>query len=151
MAGAGELDLDELGLDAEALARAEDALAALAGNYLQWAERDLASLREILAAAWPLSPAARGEVGGRLFSVAHDLKGQAATFGYPLLTRLGNAVCRLLETQPLPDDAGLAAVETLVTAMAEVVSLDLHDDGGPAGRDLVHRLADLLPPLADGA
>jgi HPt (histidine-containing phosphotransfer) domain-containing protein len=150
MAGGGgdpeDVSPDDLGIDADALARAEAALAALAGGYLRWAEADMAALCAALAEAWALAPPERGGACARLFAVAHNIKGQAATFGYPLLTRLGNAVCRLVEGDAAVDDCGLARVEALVTAMGEVVTRDLRDDGGAAGRDLVLRLDGVLPP-----
>lgn len=150
MAGGGgdpdDLNPDDLGIDAEALARAEAALAALAGGYLRWAEADMAALRAALAEARAAAPAARGVACAHVFAVAHNIKGQAATFGYPLLTRLGNAVCRLLESDTAADDGVLARVEALVTAMGEVVTRNLRDDGGAAGRDLVLRLDGVLPP-----
>lgn len=130
---AGEWDVDP-----DALARAEAALHALSDDYLRWVEADLIRLGAALAAlraadqeSWPVAAEA-------LFAVAHDIKGQAATFGYPLLTRLGGMLCRTVRQEG--GTAALARVETLVTAMAEVVDLRLCGDGGEQGRDLVARL-----------
>ena len=77
-------------LDPLALARAEAALAALSNNYLAWADADLTRLQGALA---PFQP-------DLLFAVAHDMKGQAGTFGFPLITELAHRLCRLLENQP---------------------------------------------------
>jgi HPt (histidine-containing phosphotransfer) domain-containing protein len=43
-----------------------------------------------------LSPASRDE----LFRAAHDIKGDAATFGYPLAAAAADSLCRLMEHAP---------------------------------------------------
>lgn len=119
--------LSELpGIDPVALARAEAALAALADNYLAWAEADVARLR---AALDPFQP-------DLLFAIAHDVKGQAGTFGFPLITELANRLCRLLESQPVDQDGAALLVEL----MSEARSRRLDGDGGEDGRRLLARL-----------
>ncbi len=55
-----------------------------------------------LSAAWDaianggLSDAARGE----LFRAAHDIKGDAATFGFPSAGAAANSLCRVIEHAP---------------------------------------------------
>lgn len=123
-----ETDDDLLGLDPEALARAEAALDRLSPQYLHWAEADLASLRTALA---ELSTE-------RLFAVAHNMKGQAATFGYPLITAIGERLCRYIDAHP--KDADPARLTALVEAMAQVLTVRLDGDGGTAGQAILARL-----------
>lgn len=94
-------------LSPEALARAEAALAALSGDFRAWVEADLARLR---AALDPFQPA-------RLFAIAHDIKGQAGTFGYPVATELANRLCRLIEAGRLEPIHAAALVEALAEAL----------------------------------
>ncbi|MCR6631239.1 MAG: Hpt domain-containing protein [Magnetospirillum sp.] len=128
---------DEFELDPAALARAEAALAALTSDYIRWMEADMASLRAALDALREAGPAEAPERCRQLFAVAHNMKGQAGTFGYPLLTRLGNALCRLLEGSAAGGAVPLARLGALVDAMGEVVAGRLDGDGGVAGRDLL--------------
>lgn len=100
-------DLPEI--DPQSLARAEAALAALADHYRSWAAADLVRLR---AALTPFRP-------DTLFAIAHDIKGQAGTFGFPLVTERANALCRILEGRPAPEQAA-ALVDALAEAMAEI-------------------------------
>lgn len=120
------------GLDPDALARAEAALASLSDNYLHWAEADLAALKEAYercrAVSDPSEPLAR------LFTIAHDMKGQATTFGYPLVTELGHRLCREIERHP---STTTPSMQRLVGAIAEVLSRRLAGDGGAVGRDLL--------------
>lgn len=125
-------------LDPEALARAEAALQALSHHYLDWAEADLALLRAALAEvlAQPDQPAPLA----RLLTIAHDMKGQAATFGYPLITGIGESLCRLINETPTPDAATLARLIGMVEAITEVLNHRLEGDGGAKGRDILARL-----------
>jgi HPt (histidine-containing phosphotransfer) domain-containing protein len=80
-------DNDLPDIDPDALARAEAALAGLQETYRQWVRADMARLEQ----AWLDGDRAQ------MFTVAHDMKGQAATFGYPRVTQLAGELCRLLK------------------------------------------------------
>lgn len=124
----------------EALARAEAALAALHGDYLTWAANDLDRLRCAVAALRRTAAGGRAEAARVVFAIAHDIKGQAATFDYPLLSRLGMALCRLAEAG---EGACATRAEALTAAMGLVLQDRLTGDGGDRGRLLVARLEGL--------
>lgn len=132
--------LDSDALDPDALARAEAALAKLSENYLTWAEADVASLRAIIGEIREhpseFSADTIPDILWRLFRVAHDVKGQATTFGYPLVTEIGRRLCAVIE-------AGTPDIEMLsrhVEAIAEVIALRLTGDGGQTGQEILARL-----------
>jgi hypothetical protein len=131
---AGNAELPEL--SPEALARAEAALAGLSQRYLDWATSDAARLcacvQEIQDGKTALATGL-----ARLFTIAHDMKGQAATFGYPLVSELGNRLCRLIEAEPAPDLSALPQIARLASAMTRVIAERLDGDGGEAGRRLL--------------
>lgn len=113
------------GLSPDALARAENALAALEGRWRRTARADCRALRlelnVLMDAAPGLDPAAGA---ARMFTLAHDMKGQAATFGFPEITELANRLCRRIEAAPRPGGdepaewAGLvAAIETALATL----------------------------------
>lgn len=127
------------GADKDAvLAQAEAAVAALSAEYRAWAEADLAKLRDTLAQL-RRDPADTTALR-RLYAVAHDMKGQAATFGYPLLTRIAQALCRFLEDQPALGAHQLDHLALLVEAAATVLERRLEGDGGAEGHALLSRL-----------
>lgn len=128
-------DMDFADLDPDVLARAEAALADLSHDYLTWAEADIASLRAGLADL-DEHPADASAILERLFRLTHDMKGQATTFGYPLVTEIGQRLCRLFEAGQVKADLLLLHVE----ALAEVVESRLTGDGGDAGRAIIGRL-----------
>lgn len=126
-------------LDPDGLARAEAALSRLSDSYLTWAEADCAALAACLAdiAADPTDPA---DGLWRLFRIAHDMKGQAGTFGYPLVTEIARRLCLAIESMPEPDGEGLDHIARHVAALAEVVASRLDGDGGARGRTLLDGL-----------
>nr|WP_068428106.1 peptide ABC transporter substrate-binding protein [Magnetospirillum sp. XM-1]CUW37183.1 putative Chemotaxis protein histidine kinase and related kinases\ len=133
MAGDGELPE----ISPEALARAESALAGLSGRYLDWATADSVRLRACLDEAQ--APGADlAALLPRLFTISHDMKGQATTFGYPLVSELGNRLCRLIEEAgPAPAPEILARAARLADGMAQVIAERLEGDGGERGRILL--------------
>jgi chemotaxis protein histidine kinase CheA len=116
--------------------QAEGALAALADRYLAWAQADVARLGAGVAR---LREGSRDGLS-ELFDIAHDVKGQGTTFGYPLVTEIANRLCRLIEGCGDPDAATLAALAAHVAALAEILALRLQGDGGDRGRRLLGRL-----------
>lgn len=114
------------GLDAEALARAEAALARLSHDYPRWLRADLAAARTCL------SPPDLD----RLHTIIHDIKGQAGTFGYPLISHIGQHLCRMLVDEAPPS----RRIVPLLDAMESVVDHGLTGDGGEMGRELLARL-----------
>src|SRR3569833_2255274 len=80
------------------VARAEQALAELSGEFGNWMDSECDRL-----------DAARNSVKSEgfdersmeaLFHAAHDLKGQAATFGFPAVAAAADSLCRLIELTP---------------------------------------------------
>jgi HPt (histidine-containing phosphotransfer) domain-containing protein len=80
------------------VARAETALAGLSGEFGNWMTIEA----DRLSAAWDaigsngFSDTTRGE----LFRAAHDIKGDAATFGFPSAGAAANSLCRIIEHAP---------------------------------------------------
>jgi len=128
------------GVDASVLAQAEAMMAALQGDYLVWAEGDVAALFKAIDAlesgAGDLT-AAKAEV----FRVAHDMKGQGGTFGYDLITLAGNRLCRFLEKVGDPLTAAqVEAIRIHAEAIRTVLSSRTQGDGGSSGEEMLAAL-----------
>ena len=80
------------------VARAEEALAGLSGEFKHWmiAEAD----RLAAAHAAILKSGFSDEANGELFRAAHDIKGDAATFGFPAAAATAESLCRIIEHAP---------------------------------------------------
>ena len=121
------------------LARAEAALAELEASYPERLRADVAAIE---AAARRLDEDPGPAACDALYDLVHDLKGQAGTFGYPLITEIGDHLCHYLRRCR---EAGAAPEGTVVRlhvrALAAVAGEDLRGDGGETGRRLCAGLA----------
>ncbi len=130
-----------------ALARAEAAVADLAKNYASWALADVAKARAALAAAGE-DPAHRAQHIEAVFRVGHDFKGQGASFGYPLITRIGHSLCTLTRDHALDyHDRHLELAKSHVDAIDLVLSKGIKGDGGQVGAALVAKLEQRVAEL----
>ncbi|MFO1110980.1 MAG: Hpt domain-containing protein [Bradyrhizobium sp.] len=80
------------------VARAEKALQGLSGEFKKW----MAIEADRLSAAWDAirSKGFNELTRGELFRAAHDIKGDAATFGFPSAGAAANSLCRIIEHAP---------------------------------------------------
>ncbi|MDA0998367.1 MAG: Hpt domain-containing protein [Proteobacteria bacterium] len=123
-------------VDMATLERAEAAIAGMTDSYLEWVLEDLKKL----GAAFVNLKAASGErkaEADAVFQIAHDIKGQGGSFGYDLMTVVGNELCRLLEKVPSIGNPEVEAVRVHIEAMKLIIQNKIKGDGGPAGQALV--------------
>jgi len=91
------------------VARAEAALAQLSSEFSAWMDAEcerLIEARDIVR-----KDGFTIDLHENLFRAAHDIKGEAATFGFPAVAQAADSLCRLLEHTP--DLNKLPEVETL--------------------------------------
>jgi HPt (histidine-containing phosphotransfer) domain-containing protein len=100
------------------VSRAEATLGKLAGEFTTWMYDECERLE-----------AAREDIDchglnqkthGPLFCAAHDIKGEAATFGYPALAGVADSLCRLLEHTPQLSRIPVALVNQHVAAVRAI-------------------------------
>ena len=89
--------VDEKNAD-DPVARAEKALADLSGEFSNWMMIECDRLAAAHAAV--LKDGLTGETRDELFRAAHDIKGDAATFGYPLAGHTAESLRRIIEHAP---------------------------------------------------
>ena len=87
-----EKDLDD------PIARAEEALAGLSGEFKDWMRVEADRLSAAYAAI--LTEGFSNKASEELFRAAHDIKGDAATFGYPSAAAAAESLCRVIEHAP---------------------------------------------------
>jgi len=102
--------------------RAEQALFELSGDFSRWMESECERLD---AARHAVGAGFTEQTRDELFRAAHDIKGEAVTFGFPLIEPVAASLCRLIEHSP-----DLARIPLLL--------VDQHVDGI---RAIVHRNA----------
>jgi len=126
----------------ETLARAAEAATALRANYTEWARIDLDNTQ-----VW-LDAAKRGADGRReqldlLYGAMHNIKGQGTSFGYPLVTRIGQSLCRLIAPGRAVDEPGLKIAQAHLDALKLVLDQKIAGKGGEVGEQLAARLESL--------
>lgn len=125
---------------ADVLARAQAAVEDLAKGYTTWARADVDRARKALEAA-ASDPAQRTRHMEELFRVAHDLKGQGASFGYPLITKLADSLCRLTRDRKLSyGDQHLDLAKAHLDAVQLVLTKEIKGEGGQVGAELAAKL-----------
>ena len=130
-----------------ALARAEAAVANLAQDYASWALADVAKARTALAAAID-DPAGRGQHIEALFRVGHDLKGQGTSFGFPLVTKIGQSLCALTRDRDRQyESRHLDLAKAHLDALDLILAKSIKGEGGKVGAELVAKLEQRVSEL----
>jgi len=128
------------GVDVEAIAKAEAMIANLQDDYLVWADEDTTKLEQACDVLThdPLDPeAAKAEV----FHVAHDMKGQGGSFGYDLITVVGDQLCRFVEgLEGAPSRTEADVLRVHVETIRLILSKRMTGDGGQEGALLLDGL-----------
>lgn len=124
------------------LACAETAVAKLAGAYIQCALEDVAALRTALAAA-RAEPHRLADYAATLHGLAHNVAGQGGTFGFPLVSRIGASLCRLLRERDRLAEGALDIVAAHIGAIALVLDHRIAGDGGALGEAMAAQLEKL--------
>lgn len=126
---------------ADQLAQANEAIAALAKEYPVWAARDIVKMNQALQDARSLTGDKRENLIRKdLFKIAHNAKGQGATFGYPLITDIGEHLCRYIERVPEIQADEMAVIRTHINAMDTVLKQKLTGNGGETGQELLNQI-----------
>ena len=125
----------------DAVARAENALTELAGEFEAWMISECERLDEARKAV--------GESGfteatrEALFRAAHDIKGEAATFGYPALASAADSLCRLIDFSPEVTRIPFQLVEQHVDAVRAIHREYASSDAKALAAQLTARLREV--------
>jgi len=138
-AGGGDIGYNPL---KETLARAEEATTALRANYTEWARIDVDHTQTLLNAAKAAPENRRGQLD-LLYAAMHNIKGQGSSFGYPLVTRIGQSLCRLVAPGRALDDDALKIAQAHLDALKLVLAQKIAGKGGDVGDKLAARLESL--------
>jgi chemotaxis protein histidine kinase CheA len=123
------------------VARAEAALAQLSSEFAGWMQSECDRLE-----------AARGNVKrhgfnktthDELFRTAHDIRGHAATFGYPEAGGVADTLCRLVEHTPDMTRIPIELVDQHVDAVRAIVRDHGRVDRSAIADELTRRLRDV--------
>ena len=125
---------------ADRLAQAQAAIMELAGDYKSQLRNDVGSLKDIWEKVDKTAPSVAHM--REIFALAHNLKGQAGSFGYGLVTKIAASLCELTRADP-DCSTRVAAIDKHVRILDQVVAKDVTGDGGETGTKIIALLAAL--------
>jgi HPt (histidine-containing phosphotransfer) domain-containing protein len=123
------------------VAQAEEALDGLASEFADWMDRECAKLDE--ARQLVKTEGFAEETRSALFRCAHDIKGEAATFGFPLVAPPADSLCRLIEHTPDMARIPLELVDQHVDAIRAIVRENARTDIEEVAWALTRRLREV--------
>lgn len=125
-------------INADTIRRAEEAVSQLADQYRDWVRGDIAKLRDCLATSGADAESRRAAYKV-VRQVAHDLRGQGTTFGYPLITRIAQSVSQVVKENADGEDAH-AILHAHIDAIADVVESDTADAASDKAAEIMETL-----------
>lgn len=118
--------------------RAEQALAGLSGEFKHWMATEVARLADAYAAI--RNDGFNKDRRDELFRAAHDIKGDAATFGYPSAAVIAESLCRLIEHAPELERVPAELFSHHINAIQAIVSENTKLDTISVSSELSRRL-----------
>lgn len=131
--------VDPLVRQIDPVRRAEQALSLLENEFDNWMALEVDRLEEARAVLSTHSGAAEL---AELYRSCHDIRGQAATLGFPLAGEIADGLCDLIDA--LDGEAPpQALIDRHVEAIRAIVREDVHGRDHPLGEALVDHLKGL--------
>lgn len=119
--------------------KAEESLAQLKGEFGNWMQGECDQLES--ARAELHRSGANPTTLLMLFRAAHDIKGDAATLGYPIAGRLGASLCRLIDHAPDRSRIPTPLVDHHVEAIRAIVREQVREAINPTADEIREQLA----------
>ncbi len=126
------------GIDAGAIAKAEEALKAMSSQFGQWLQDEIVKLDKAQADIRTIGYNA--VTAEALYFRAHDLKGLGTTYQYPLVTRLAGSLCKMMDDPAKRLTVPLVLVDAHIDAIKAVVRDEIQTDDHPVGKVLAETL-----------
>lgn len=122
-------------------AGAASVISDLSEKYPTWAMADVTKLKLLHNDAVSISGPARDKfVREDLYRVAHDIKGQGATFDYPLMTDVAAALCNFIKKQETFDANAMKYIKECTDDLELILNKKLKGDGGDLGTQILSKI-----------
>lgn len=117
--------VDQKDMD-DPIARAEQALAGLSGEFKAWMTTEVNRLSAAYAAI--RNDGFTKDRRDEMFRASHDIKGDAATFGFPAAAGVAESLCRVIEHAPdlekVPAELFTHHINAILAIVQENTKLD---------------------------
>ncbi len=124
----------------EAIAKALKLSAELMDQYQGWVVDDLQALWHECASIKPGGKDEQLKLR-KLYDMSHDIRGHGGSFGYSLVSILGDSLCKYLDTRKSLDSQSLDIIKLHILAMKAVFNQNLKGDQPELAQQLTELLA----------
>nr|WP_281500837.1 Hpt domain-containing protein [Kordiimonas marina] len=118
---------------------AEEALHKMAEDYPDWVSGLIVKLQEQHGRCVD-TPEKRRDCFEEINRIAHDMKGQGGTFGYPLITTVSDSLYGFTQSREEISDNQVELVKAHLDAMRAVIRGRVSGSGGDIGQKLIEGL-----------
>ncbi len=133
----------KVGISSEALEAAEKALSKMAEDYPDWVSGLIVKLQEQHGRCVD-TPEGRRDCFEEISHIAHDMKGQGGTFGYPLITTISDSLYGFTYSRDDISDNQVELVKAHLDAMRAVIRGRVSGSGGEIGEKLIEGLNEAI-------
>lgn len=114
----------------EMLAKANATIEKMTQDFPNWAIKDVDSLDQLLEEFAGSHDTARMK---DIYKIAHDMRGQGGSFGYPVITGIAGSFCNFVNALEEKDPSALEILQAHTKSMRAVLQNKISGDGGPLG------------------
>lgn len=134
------------GTETEAIDNADAAMDSMADKFKEWLEDEVSKFDRCRKA---MCADRNTENLADLHVVAHDVKGQAETMGFPLITLVAASLCKLIEIWEKPETFPLDQLNNHVDAIKVMLAHDIRERNHPMGKKLTDKLINTVFDYSD--
>ncbi len=131
------------GIDPDLIKQAEDLVGSMGGEFTESVSQEISHVME-LALSLETNPAKATDILQDVRRVAHDLRGQGATYGYDLISDVSECLFRYADCLTDAADLNPDVLRAHADAMRAIIMNEVKGDGGEVGTDLVSSLDALV-------
>jgi len=133
-------------IDPEILAKAQKIFEDMSEDYPDWVNGLITELAELRRRCVD-EPEARRGIFERIAAIAHDMKGQGGTFGYPLITEFADSLYKVANIRKGFADHQVEIIKAHIDSMRAVIRDRVSGDGGEIGVALTTGLKSTIEKL----
>ncbi len=112
-------------------------------EYMAWVQADMANL-ELALQRIEAGGETAGQATNDFRAIVHETRGLGGTFGYNLISAIGDQLYRMLDNVETPGPGQTTAIRLHLDAMKTVLAEGLKGDGGDRGQDVMVGLRDVF-------
>ncbi|MBL1421186.1 MAG: hypothetical protein COC24_011820 [Alphaproteobacteria bacterium] len=134
------------GSETESIDNADAAMEAMGDTFKEWLEDEVSKFDKCRK---DMCANPNKEHMAALHIVAHDVKGQAQTMGFPLITLVSASLCKLIEVWENVETFPLDLLNNHVDSIKVMLAQDIKEKDHPIGKKLTDKLINTVFDFAD--